>query len=203
MAMKRMILGGLLGGIAMFVWSGLAHMVLPLGEAGIQELPNEAALLSALRGSLGDHSALYLFPGMGLGPNPTGQQKQVAMQQYAQKLAGLPSGVLMYNPPGLQALAPSQFIVEFFKEIIEALLAVILLAQTRINDYFGRCAFVLVVGVVVAIGTNISYWNWYRFPATYTAAYMFTEIMGFLAAGLVVAALVKPAAQGRSSAAAR
>jgi hypothetical protein len=35
---KRALLAGLLGGIAMFIWSSLAHMVLPL-EAGIKEIP--------------------------------------------------------------------------------------------------------------------------------------------------------------------
>ena len=31
---KRIFLAGLLGGIAMYVWTAIAHMVLPLGEAG-------------------------------------------------------------------------------------------------------------------------------------------------------------------------
>jgi hypothetical protein len=48
--------------------------------------------------------------------------------------------------------------------------------------------------VLAAIGTNVSYWNWYGFPLAYTAAYMTTEIVGFVCAGLVAAALVKPAA---------
>jgi hypothetical protein len=70
-----------------------------LGEAGVQEIPNAPAVLSAMRSSMGDSSGLYLFPGMGLGPDATRQQKQAAMQQYSQKLAANPSGILMYNPP--------------------------------------------------------------------------------------------------------
>lgn len=191
---KRILLAGLLGGIAMYVWTALAHMVLPLGEAGIKEIPNEAAVLSAMRSSLGDSPGLYLFPGMGLGPDATPQQKQAAMQQYSQKLAANPSGILMYNPPGIQALATRQFIAEFVKELIESLLAVWLLAQTRMASFASRLAFVIVTGVLVAIGTNVSYWNWYGFPLAYTAAYMITEIVGFVCVGLVTAALLKPAA---------
>jgi hypothetical protein len=33
---KRILLAGLLGGLAMFIWQSVAHVVLPLGEAGIQ-----------------------------------------------------------------------------------------------------------------------------------------------------------------------
>jgi hypothetical protein len=190
---KRLFFAGLLGGIAMYVWTALAHMVLPLGEAGIKEIPNEPAVLSAMRSSFGDSSGLYLFPGMGLAPDATSQQKRAAMALYSQKLAASPSGILMYNPPGMQALAPRQFIAEFVKELIESLLAVMLLAQTRLASFASRLGFMVVVGVLAAIGTNVSYWNWYGFPLAYTAAYMTVQIVGFVCVGLVAAAMVKPA----------
>ena len=60
--MKRIFLAGLLGGIAMFIWTSIAHMALPLGEAGIREIPNEAALLSAMRSSIGKKPASTSFP---------------------------------------------------------------------------------------------------------------------------------------------
>jgi len=44
----RILVAGVLGGIAMFVWTSIAHMALPLGEAGIGEIPNESAMLSAM-----------------------------------------------------------------------------------------------------------------------------------------------------------
>ena len=190
---RRVLLAGLLGGIAMYAWTSLAHTVLPLGEAGIKEIPNETAVLSALQSSLGESPGLYLFPGMGLGPDATSQQKQAAMQQYARKLAANPSGIVMYNPPGVQGLAPRMFITEFVKECIEALLAALLLAQARLTTYAARLAFVAGVGLLASIGTNLSYWNWYGFPATYTAAYITTQMAGFLCVGLVAAAMVKPA----------
>jgi len=73
---KRTLLAGVLGGIAMFIWTSIAHMALPLGEAGIREIPNEQAVLAAMQANIGDKSALYLFPGFGLGQNPTRQQQR-------------------------------------------------------------------------------------------------------------------------------
>jgi len=90
---KRVFLAGLLGGIAMFIWTSLAHMVLPLGDAGIKEIPNEQGVLSAMHSSLGEAPGLYFFPGTGLGPDATMQQKRAAMDQYGQKLAVNPSGI--------------------------------------------------------------------------------------------------------------
>ena len=46
----------------MFVWTSIAHMALPLGEAGINEIPNESAVLSAMQSSMGDKTGLYVFP---------------------------------------------------------------------------------------------------------------------------------------------
>ena len=39
----RILLAGVLGGIMMFVWTSIAHMALPLREAGIDEIPNESS----------------------------------------------------------------------------------------------------------------------------------------------------------------
>jgi|SRR5579884_3360145 len=190
----RMILAGLLGGIAMFAWTSVAHMALPLGEAGIREMPNEQAVLQLMQSTFGTQKALYLFPGMGLGPNPTREQQKAAMSNYPQKLATNPAGVLMYNPPGSMGLSPRMFINEFVTELVEALLAVFLLGQTRLEGYAARVGFFAVVGIIAAIATNIAYWNWYGFPGTYTAAYVTTQVVGFLCAGLVAAAVMRTSA---------
>ena len=104
--MKRVLLAGLLGGIAMFVWSSSAHIALSLGNTGVKEIPNEQNVLAGMQAQLGTTSGLYMFPGMGLGPNPTRQEQNAAMKQYDQKLATSPSGLLIYHPPGAKALSP-------------------------------------------------------------------------------------------------
>ncbi|HEY2615076.1 MAG TPA: hypothetical protein VGI42_05160 [Chthoniobacterales bacterium] len=184
----RIILAGILGGIVMFIWTSIAHMFLPLGEAGIHELTNEQTALAALQVSLGENSGLYIFPGKGAGENPTRQQENEAMKHYGEKLAANPSGILMYYPAGARPLSMGKLLtIEFATELLEAVLAVFLLAQTRIVSFGGRVGFVFVIGIVAAIATNISYWNWYGFPAVYTAAYMSIQIIGFLCIGLVAA----------------
>jgi hypothetical protein len=58
----RVLFTSILGGIVMFVWTLLAHMALPLGEAGITEIPNESAVLSSMKSNIGDKRGLYIFP---------------------------------------------------------------------------------------------------------------------------------------------
>jgi hypothetical protein len=63
------------------------------------------------------------------------------------------------------------------------------LAHTRVD--VPVLVFVLIAGILAAITTNVSYWNWYGFPGVYTASYILIEIVGFLLVG-VVAALLLP-----------
>ena len=72
----KILLIGILGGIVMFVWASVAHMALPLGEAGIREIPNESAVLSAMQTNIGDQTGFYIFPGTGVGKNATRQEKK-------------------------------------------------------------------------------------------------------------------------------
>jgi hypothetical protein len=189
--MRRVLLAGVLGGIAMFVWSSIAHIALPLGRTGIKEIPNEQAVLSGMQAQLGGTSGLYAFPGMGLGPNPTREEENAAMQQYEQKLAANPSGILIYHPPGAKALQPSQLITELLTELGEALLLAWLLAHTSLATLAARMGFVTIAALMAAITTNIPYWNWYGFPTSYTTAYMSIQFVGYLLAGLVAAAILK------------
>jgi hypothetical protein len=64
------------------------------------------------------------------------------MQQYGQKLAANSSGLLIYHPPGATAPTPGRLVTEFHTELIEALLLVVLLAQTRLRGFLSRLGFV-------------------------------------------------------------
>jgi hypothetical protein len=138
----RILLAGILGGIAMFVWTSIAHMALPLGEAGIREIPNESAVLSATQSSMGEKTGLYIFPGLGVAENATRDKKNEAMKQMQQKIAASPSGILMYHPPGRPFAFGKSLAIEFSTEVLQAILVIWLLAQTGIASFAGRFGFV-------------------------------------------------------------
>jgi len=192
----RILIAGVLGGIVMFIWSFIAHDVLPLGETGIREIPNEQGVLAAMQSSMGETPGLYFFPGLGVGENPTRQQKSEAMKHRNDQLAANPSGILIYHPPGHLFDFGRSLGVEFGAEFLEALLAVFLLAQTSIAGFGGRVGFVTVAGIVAALATNVSYWNWYGFPGNYTVSYMTIQIVGFICVGIVAALVL---GRGRSA----
>ena len=66
----------------------------------------------------------------------------------------------MYHPPGRLFAFGKALIVEFSTEVLQAILVIWLLAQTRIVSFAGRVGFVLIAGILAAITINVSYWNW-------------------------------------------
>lgn len=192
----RILLAGILGGVVMFIWSFIAHDVLPIGELGVGEIPNEDTVTGAIQSSLGDKTGFYIFPGPGLSSDATREQKAEGMKKIEEKMAAGPAGVLIYHPKRVFNF-PKRLVIEFVTEVVLTILAAFLLAQTSITSFVGRVGFFLVVGILAAIATNVPYWNWYGFPKVYTFGLMLTEIVAFFLAGIVAALVL-----GKRSAAA-
>ncbi len=197
---KRILLAGLLGGIAFFLWNFVSHELLGLGEIGIRELPNEAAVLGAMHANIPE-PGLYFFPGFGLPANASRAQKEAAMPEFTRKATTGPEGILVYHPIGANPISPRQLITEGGTNILQSLIACFLLAQVGLRRFSSRLGFVMLLGLLAAITTNVSYWNWYGFPANYTGGYIFSLFVGYAVVGLIAAAIVKTGA-GKAAAAA-
>jgi hypothetical protein len=188
----RILLAGLLGAVAMFAWTSIAHMALPLGEAGVQNTMDDTALLNELASTVKNKDGLYIYPSMGLPPDATHEQRSAAMEKYAEKLKKNPSGFFIFHPADSRPMNMGKFLtIEFVTELVEALLAVWLLAQSRMTTFGGRLCFVTAVGIIAGIATNISYWNWWGFPGTYTAAYITIKVVGYFLVGIVAAIMFR------------
>lgn len=180
----KIVIAGILGGIAMFVWTSIAHVALPLGQIGFSQIPHESSVLSGLHESIGASSGLYFFPW-------TDMKSKNAVAEEAAKMKANPSGLLIYRPPGAVAMTNSTLAIELVKEIIVAIIAAFLLSLAILPGYLPRVGFVALVGIVATLTTNASYWNWYSFPGDYTLAAMTTDVVGYLAAGFVIAGVLK------------
>lgn len=197
---KRIILAGILGGIVFFFWGFVYHDLLPFGEAGVKELPNEQAVLSNLKTQVSE-PGLYFFPGWGLGPNATSAQKRAAMDELNRKAASGPQGMLVYQPIG-HAMSPGMLLTECVTNIVQALLVAFVLAQFGVHRFSSRLGLAFVIGLLASITTNVSYWNWYGFPSTFTMSNIVFLVLAYFLVGIVAAAIVKTEAPKASTAAA-
>ena len=169
----------------MFVWTSIAHMATPLAAIGFSKMNHEQGVLDAMKHGVGDHAGLYFFPWVD--PNdPKMEEKSAALMKTN------PSGMMIYRPAGASFGMGPLLVKEFAKELAQSLLAAFLLSLTLLTGYFARVGFVSLIGVFAALGSDVSYWIWYGFPTSYTLAVITMELIGAVAAGLAIAAIIKP-----------
>jgi hypothetical protein len=173
----RVIIAGILGGIAMYIWATIAHVATPLAFIGLQPVPNETAVLAAMHKNLGDKPGLYFLPFA----NST-DQKTMAAQEARLKVE--PTALIAYRPPG-SGMTVSQLITEFVLELAESLLAAAVIANAA--GFAARVGAAVMIGLIAGMATNLSYWNWYGFSLDYSLANAFTELMKFVFAGVTIA----------------
>jgi hypothetical protein len=181
----RILLAGLAGAIAMFAWTTVAHVLTPLGSTGLSRIPNEPSVIATMHQSIGDKSGLFFFPWVD--PNDPN-----AMTKEAQLMKTGPSGLLLYHPAIASMMTWQQPAMEFAKQLVTSLIIAFLVSMTALGTYVGRAGFVALLGLAAGSTTNISYWIWYGFPTAYSLAYTFIDVVAYIAAGLAIAAIVRP-----------
>lgn len=176
----RIFIAALLGAIAMFVWTSIAHIATPLASMGLSQIPNEQAVLEPMAANI-TAPGLYFYPWI----DPKDPNAMTKMQA-AEKVN--PHGLLIYSPPGVNAdsnMAP-MLVKEFIKQFIQALIAAWIAAMI-VGGFTTRWLVVTGMFVSSAIAVNVSYWNWYHFPADFTAAAIIMELVSGIVAGAVIA----------------
>jgi hypothetical protein len=177
----RIFIAGLLGAIAMFIWTSIAHVATPLATIGFKQIPNEASVLAPMQAAIGDHTGLYIYPWVDP-KDPKMMDKSMALMKTN------PSGIMIYQPAGSRngSMAP-MLTMEFVKEFIQALIAAWIVSLVAVATYFGRVGVVTAIGVSGTLMTNASYHIWYGFPLDYTLVAFTVDIVGAIVAGLAIA----------------
>src|SRR6185312_6683643 len=94
---KKILLAGILGGLALFMWGGLSHMALGLGNVGIENI--QRPVYNSMKTSI-THAGFYFIP--------ENDGKGNMKDEYK----GGPTGILIFKPTGAGASMTGQLINE-------------------------------------------------------------------------------------------
>lgn len=184
---KRVILAGILGGILVFNWGFVAHMVLPLGEMGVHMLPDEAAVVGSIRSAVKE-PGFYYFPGMEHGQKASESEQKAWLEKAKQG----PIGVLIVHPQGGEGVTPRTLLTELGTNTVSSLLAALVLAAAGAGvGYWKRVGIVTLLGIFAFVTVVAPYWNWYGFPADFVASEAIEHVVGWFIGGLAIAAIVR------------
>ena len=190
--MKKTLLGGIAGGIILFVWSFLAWIVLPLHTPTMHEIPNGDAVISTLKPLL-PMKGLYL-----LRHNPGMSADRAAQDAWTEKVKQGPNGLILYDPAGTDPMMTSQMVVGLILDILSALVVAWLLTRSTAlsASYLSRVMFCGMFAIFATLFDYLSMWNWMGYPADFTTGLIVDSLIAWLLAGLAIAAIVKsPAAK--------
>ena len=184
--MIRVVLAAIVGGVLLFVWGFVAHMLLPFSKDAVKQMPNEQVVLSTLQTNLPERG-MYFFPGMDTSRQPT-PEEQTAWEA---KIASGPSGLLVYRPSGGTGMTARTLVAEFFSNVLAALVAAMVLLGVR-GSYGARVFTVAALGIVAWLSVSVSQWIWYGFTSPFLFADFVDQFGGWLLAGFGIAAMLKP-----------
>ena len=170
--MRRILIAGVLAGLAMFAWEFVAHTFLGFGEMGLSSLPNDGAVRAALAAQLGNADGLFFYPTIQMGETPSPG----------------PWGLLLYHPAWSFSWAVLGW--EALVEIVMGLGLAVLVALAAPATFARRMAIAALAGVAAAVAVSPSYSLWFGFPWAYTAAQMIVAFGDYLVGGAVIAWLL-------------
>ncbi|WP_114241461.1 hypothetical protein [Dyella sp. C9] len=179
----RVLVAALMGGIVMFLWGAVAHMALGLGEAGIRQPVNEDVVLSALGPGLGDRPGVYILPSL----SPEKMRDKAAVQAYSAKAKASPYAWVVYLPQGEDLSDMSgQLPRQWASDTLSALALAFVMGLAAFS-FMTRLSIALAAALFAWLSNLVPFWNWYRFPTSFTEAALIEQVIGWLLAGAVMA----------------
>src|SRR5579862_3718384 len=117
---RKIILGGLVGAVIVFIVSSLWHTVLGLGQVGVKALPNEDAVIAAVKASVSE-PGFYYFPAPNMTSGRSKEQQAADMAAYGAKYKQ-GNGVLIYSPGGEEFNFGAALLRQFLFNVIAGLI---------------------------------------------------------------------------------
>jgi len=186
----RVLTAGIIGGALVFCAGAFNHMVLKLEGRAFSQFDKDDEVRAFLK-ARDLKPGLYRFPS--IDEKATDMTKEGERWNAAYKEG--PSGLLVLAPAGEDAMGQPQLVAEFVSNMLAALIAAWIVSNLGTDSsYLWRWATVFSLGLFTWLSTSASFGIWYRFPHEFIHDGLFCALIEWGVAGLVIAALVNPAA---------
>ncbi|MBM3760675.1 MAG: hypothetical protein FJW36_10565 [Acidobacteria bacterium] len=159
MKLKSAVLATLLGGLTIFVWGALSHMIPP---EPVTTLSDTKAI---------DEFAAKHTPQNGAYMDPRGYMVIVGFRPDKSDKA--------------VDMGP-QLGIEFATNLVQAFLLFLVLGRIERTTVLGYGKFAALLGVMAWIAIEVSYWGWYAFPPPLVLMGLLDASVGYFLAGCLV-----------------
>lgn len=186
---KPLLLGGILGGVVVFMWGAISWMVLPWHEATLKKFSNEDVVAVTLQ-AYAPEPGVYFLPSASGGTTP--EEKRARMQEAEQAMAEGPIVFAAIQGPS-QGMG-KQMGQGLLTQVIAATLISWMVLQAGLAAFGRRYALVVVFAVASSLVGVVPGWIWLGFSTDYTLVGIADMLIGWGLAGLVIAWATTPRA---------
>lgn len=182
--MLRALIASCVAAVVLFVWGFVFWMFTPAPRAMMKPVADENRLVYELQQSLPE-SGCYSVPNCA---NATDDQGKKAAEE---RMKNGPMVLVFYRkePPG-----PIMMLYGYAHMAASALLAALLLnlALPGLQSFAARWLFVTLLGTFASVWITLSQSIWMMHPWEYSLLYAGFQVVGWVLAGLVLAAIICP-----------
>jgi hypothetical protein len=172
--MKKIIIGGIVAGILLFIWQTLSWTIIDLHRPANQYTPKQTEILNFLNSQF-DSDGSFFMPNTP--PGASAEQMEAAMKESA----GKPWAVVSYHK-SMDMDMTMNIIRGLLADIVMACLFCWILSQFAVRKFSTILLASLFVGLIVFI--NVPYTNHIWFELFDLNAYLMDAIIGWGLAGL-------------------
>lgn len=193
--MIRVLVAGVLAGALVFVGGFISHMALELEGRDFKRVEDEAAVREFL-GKKVPEAGIYAYPACaGKNEGLSAEEQQKAWERLNEEYKKGPAGLLVVAPTGEDAMGPKQLGLELATNVVAALIAAWIVSRTAPGTgFFTRWTIVVLLGAFTWVSTSASFAIWYRFPVPFILDGLYSSLIEWALAGLLIALVVRPKA---------
>lgn len=200
----RAILAAVAGAVVLFLWGAAFWMGLSDVFGGLRQLEpaQEEAIVATLK-TQNLPTGVYYFPGMPTHGKelPPDEVNRLNDEWEARHKVG-PLGTITYVAEGKAVMEPVLFARGFVIDLIASILVCILVIAATPGEFLKRWGVAALFGVAASVSVHLIEWNWMFTPTAYTMMACADTTLGWVLAGLPIAALL-PANKSRKNSSTR
>jgi hypothetical protein len=186
--LKQIIIGGIVGGIALFIWGFISWAVMDWHFYTIQHDEGTRAVVENIETQLSE-TGVYYFP-----PLSADQHDAAGMEEYAEQFKNGPHGMIFYTAEHGEMMSPMRLARGFLVDVVASMMATVLLiiALPNLPKYGARVMYVLALGVFAVMSVHLVNGVFHDMPVSWTTGVALDLTASWLCAGLVLGAIVRP-----------
>ncbi len=177
----RTLLAALVAAVVLFLWQSFAHMALPWSHSAMGPFEDAATIERTLKDNvLAD--GIYMLPHAAPGHQ---EAWEAAHRQATEGFSVLAIVTLSGKKSFGECLA-----WQFLFNLIGALLVTFLLTKLSHDGMGCRMGVTVFFSLFTAATAILPNWAWFAYPNSYTSFAVFTHVIGWTLAGLVLAKMI-------------